>query len=170
MLLIAGVAVAMWVIVLVLGHAAWRRKDDSFRRGLGLAARHCRTIVPRMAMALLMAGFVAELIPGEMIADWLGGESGLTGIVIAMVAGMAIPAGAIVIMPIALALLKVGIGLPQLMAFIAAWSVFAVHRIMVFELPFMGPRFVTLRLISAWPVPLLAALGTGVLVTLLGMG
>ena len=120
MLLIAGVAIAMWVIVLALGHAAWRRKDDSFRRGLKIAARHCRSIVPRMAMALLMAGFVAELIPGELIADWLGGESGLTGILIATGAGMIIPAGAIVIMPIALALLKVGIGMPQLMAFIVA--------------------------------------------------
>ena len=159
--------VVMWIMVLLLGYIARRRGGDENRRALAISGGHFRTLLPRMVMALLMAGFLAELIPEDMVGRWIGGESGLQGIVIAALAGTIVPAGALVIMPIAVALLKVGVGLPQLVAFVSGWAIFAVHRIVTYEAAMMGGRFIALRLIASSPLPVLAGLGTGLLLSLM---
>lgn len=159
-------AIVMWIVVLVLGNLAWRRDGDEIRRALKIATGYFRTLLPRMVMALLMAGFVAELIPEELIGTWIGGESGIQGILIASGAGIFVPAGALVIMPIAVALLKVGVGLPQLVAFVSSWAIFAVHRMVTYEAPMMGGRFIALRLLASCPIPFLAGISAGYLIAL----
>lgn len=158
--------VVMWIAVLVLGQIARRRGGDEIRRALVIAGGHFRTLLPRMVMALLLAGFLAELIPQDVVGRWIGGESGLQGIIIAALAGTVVPAGALVIMPIAVALLKVGVGLPQLVAFVSGWAIFAIHRIVTYEVAMMGGRFVALRLIASAPLPVLAGLSTSFLLSL----
>lgn len=142
-------AALLWCGVLILGWIAWRRDDGELPRGLRLAARHLATMAPRVLVALPMAGFLAELIPADIVGEWLGATSGWKGIMIASAAGMLVPAGGIIAFPLALALLKVGVGLPQLIAFLTSWSVFAIHRVFVFEIPFLGAGFAVLRLASS---------------------
>ncbi len=142
-------AALLWCGVAILGWIAWRRADGELPRGLRLAGRHMITMAPRVLVALPMAGFLAELIPADMVGEWLGAESGWRGIMIASAIGMLVPAGGIIAFPLALAMLKVGVGLPQLIAFLTAWSVFAIHRVFVFEIPFLGPGFAALRLASS---------------------
>jgi hypothetical protein len=43
-----------------------------------------------------------------------------------------------------------------LIAFVTAWSVFAFHRIVMYEIPIMGARFAMLRLLSSLVLPPLA--------------
>ena len=43
-------------------------------------------------------------------------------------------------------------------ALITGWSIFAIHRIVTWEYPVLGWRFVALRLVSALPQPILAGL------------
>jgi hypothetical protein len=45
-----------------------------------------------------------------------------------------------------------------LIAFITAWSVFAFHRIVMYEIPVMGIRFAMLRLLSSLILPPLAGI------------
>lgn len=47
-------------------------------------------------------------------------------------------------------------GFAPLVALMTAWSVLAVHRVLSFELPLMGPRFVSMRLLASLPLPLIA--------------
>jgi hypothetical protein len=72
--------------------------------------------------------------------------------------GAAVPAGGIVAFPIALAIYKVGVGVPQLIAFLTSWAVFAVHRVLAFEIPFLGARFVALRFAASFLLPPLSGL------------
>jgi hypothetical protein len=51
-------------------------------------------------------------------------------------------------------------GLPQLVAFLTAWSVFAFHRVLIYEATLMGWRFVALRLTASLVLPLLAGVLT----------
>ncbi len=162
------VAVVMWVLALGLLLMAARRRDDTLRNGMGVAGGYLLMMLPRVVLALFLAGFVAELLPGELISNWLGKESGFRGILIASVAGIAVPAGGVVAFPLALAMLKIGVGLPQLVAFLTAWEIFAVHRVLAFELPFMGARFVALRVSSSFMLPPVAGMATGALMPLLG--
>jgi hypothetical protein len=43
-----------------------------------------------------------------------------------------------------------------MVALMTAWSVLALHRVLSFELPLMGARFVMLRWIVSLPLPLIA--------------
>jgi hypothetical protein len=43
-------------------------------------------------------------------------------------------------------------------ALITGWSIFAVHRIISWEYPLLGWRFVVLRLVAALPLPIMAGL------------
>jgi hypothetical protein len=60
---------------------------------------------------------------------------------------------------IATAALKSGAGAPQIVAYSIAWALFAVHRLVIFEIPLMPARIVWLRALVSVPLPLLAALG-----------
>jgi uncharacterized membrane protein YraQ (UPF0718 family) len=102
-----------------------------------------------------------------MVSRWLGAESGFTGIVIASVCGIFVPAGGVIAFPLALAMLKVGVGVPQLIAFLTSWEVFAVHRVLAFELPMMGANFVAIRITASFLMPPLAGLAAAGLMTVL---
>jgi uncharacterized membrane protein YraQ (UPF0718 family) len=67
-----------------------------------------------------------------------------------------VPSGPIVSFPLVVVLWKAGAGLPQLVAFLTAWSVFAFHRVLIYESTLMGWRFVALRLVASLVLPVLA--------------
>jgi hypothetical protein len=56
------------------------------------------------------------------------------------------------------------------MALLTAWSVFAFNRILAFEIPLMGPRFVGLRILSSLGLPPLAGILTGLIEAYLWRG
>jgi uncharacterized membrane protein YraQ (UPF0718 family) len=153
-----AVAVAMWLGALALVLTALRRRDGSAKRGFSQSLDYLILMTPRMVVAMFLATFAAELIPGEMVSAWLGAESGFTGILLASVAGIFVPAGGVIAFPLALAMLKVGVGVPQLVAFLTSWEVFAIHRVLAFELPMLGTRFVALRITSSFMLPPVAGL------------
>src|SRR5437016_14581299 len=67
-------------------------------------------MLPKMAAGSLIAAFVTRLLPREVVARVVGGESGLVGILIAMVMGAVLPGGPLTIYPVAGAFLAVGAG------------------------------------------------------------
>lgn len=150
--------VALWCLALALGILVWIRKG---RRGaahafLEAAGRALKTL-PRIVVAVLTAGFAGQLIPGGVVADHIGADSGLAGVLIAILVGGFIPGGPIISFPLAVVLYEAGAGLVQLVALLTAWSVFAMHRVVIYELPMMGWRFSVARLLSSLPLPLIAA-------------
>ena len=161
------IAFIMWTGALALILVAARRRDDTVRQGLSMSGGYFVIMAPRMFFALFMAIFAAELLPRETISSWLGAESGFTGILIASAAGLLVPAGGIVAFPLALAMYKIGAGIPQLTAFLTTWEIFAIHRMIAFEWPLLGTRFIALRVSSSFMLPPLAGLIAAGLVALL---
>ena len=104
-----------------------------------------------------------------MIGHLIGYETGLNGILLATAFGGFTPAGPIVAFPIVVVLLNAGAGFPQVVAFLTAWSVFAFHRVMIYEAPLMGFRFVGVRLLSSLILPPIAGLITWGLLELTGL-
>jgi uncharacterized membrane protein YraQ (UPF0718 family) len=152
--LVAGI----WVAVAVVLAWAWRRRPEKLREVFRQFLRNGRIFVGVVPMALLAAGFLSPLVPGDMVAKWLGDSAGMTGIVIAMLAGWCLPVPPVIFFPIIAVLLKAGAGYPQMTALIVAWNVFALHRTLPMELPLMGRYFVSLRLMSSLALPPLAGL------------
>lgn len=148
----------LWMIVLVLGGIAYLHPQKLHRQGLQIAWNHFVNIFPRIVLALLVSGFLSVLIPADLVAVWLGKESGIKGILIASLLGGITPGGPVISYPIAVILFKTGAGVPALIAFLTAWSVLAFHRMFAFEIPLVGLRFATVRILSSIVFPPLAGI------------
>jgi uncharacterized membrane protein YraQ (UPF0718 family) len=115
-------------------------------------------MLPKMAAGSLIAAFVTRLLPREVVARVVGGESGFTGLLIAMVMGAVLPGGPLTIYPVAGAFLLLGADVGTAVAFITAWNLLGYNRALIWELPFFGPEFVGWRVVIASPLPILAGL------------
>lgn len=135
---------------------AFSRRDGSLRRGINRAIEQSLIIIPRMIFALLAAGFIVKLIPTEIIVNNLGSEAGFRAILIASATGLIVPAGPVVAFALAAAFAVEGASVPALISFLTGWSVFAAHRVLIFEIPMLGLHWVRLRMLSVVPLPLIA--------------
>jgi uncharacterized membrane protein YraQ (UPF0718 family) len=115
-------------------------------------------LMPRMLCALVAAGFIAQLIPKEAIASLLGEDAGLLALPVAAFTGLIIPAGPVIAFAIAAVFAKSGASAAALVTFVTSWSIFAAHRILIYEIPLFGTSFLRFRLLSVAIVPLLAGL------------
>lgn len=162
-------AVFIWVLAIIFGGIVYARGDKRQNEAFAFALGQAIVILPRIIAALLTASVVSTMIPSETIAAYLGRESGLTGILISVAAGAIMPGGPIVVFPVAVLLKAAGAGIPQIIAFITAWSIFAAHRILIYEITMIGWRFTALRLLVCLPAPFIAALLAQQLMILAGM-
>ena len=151
-----GGALVLWAIAFVLALWALRRATASARTALAEAGGRFVEFMPRIALAVMAAGFIGVLTPPEPVARFIGPDSGLTGLLVASVAGGFVPGGPILSFPLVVVLYKAGAGIPQLIAFLTAWSVIALHRILIYEVAFLGWRLAAVRLISSLVLPPLA--------------
>jgi uncharacterized membrane protein YraQ (UPF0718 family) len=106
----------------------------------------------------LIGAFVARLLPRELVARWVGAESGFVGLLIATILGALLPGGPVTIYPVASAFLLVGADVGATIAFITSWTLLGYTRALVWELPFFGLDFVIWRTIVALPLPIIAGL------------
>lgn len=153
-----GISIGLWLVALVLGGIAYARPEKRHRQGLKVAGQNIVLIAPRIVMAIVVAGLFAVILPTELVAEWLGRDSGFKGIVVASLAGGVTPGGPILSFPIVAILFQAGAGAGPLIAYLTAWSVFALHRLFAYELPMMGARFALLRLASSLVLPFLAGI------------
>jgi uncharacterized membrane protein YraQ (UPF0718 family) len=149
----------LWLIALALGLAAASRGRavlrDSAREGVLDSIR----LLPRIMLGVIGAGYIAALLPQELVGRWLGADSGVTGLCIAVIGGAFTPGGPVIGFSIGSAALKGGAGVPQVIAYTTAWALFAVQRLFLWEIPVIPPRLVWLRLLGSLPLPFLAAAG-----------
>jgi uncharacterized membrane protein YraQ (UPF0718 family) len=127
-------------------------------------------MLPKMAAGCLIAAFVTRLLPREVVARVVGAESGLFGLIIAMLMGAALPGGPLTIYPVAGAFLVLGADVGTAITFITAWNLLGYNRALIWELPFFGTEFVGWRILIALPLPLIAGLMARSAVRTLGAG
>jgi len=115
-------------------------------------------MLPKVLAGCLIAAFVTMILPRELVARWVGHESGFGGLLIAATFGFILPGGPITIYPVAGAFLAMGADADAIIAFITCWTLVGYTRALVWELPFFGPHFVIWRLVEAVPLPIIAGL------------
>ncbi len=99
---------------------------------------------------------MTRLFSREKVARWLGGASGLTGLMLATIAGLLTPGGPFTSFPMVYALWIAGADAGALIAFISAWSLLGFNRLIVWELPLLGVEFSLIRYAACLPLPILA--------------
>lgn len=120
-------------------------------------------ILPTMVLAFIAAGMISKVMPREFLARWMGDESGLRGLVVGAVAGSITPGGPFIQFPIVVALLKSGAGVGPLMAYISAWSLLGINRLLVYEIPLLGSKLALCRIMASLVFPIVIGMITRVL-------
>jgi len=114
------------------------------------------TYLPRLIPALILAGMLQVLIPQETVSSYFGRDSGLSAILLASVAGILTPGGPMVSVPLLVVLANSGMALGPLVAYMTSWSLFGMQRIIAWEAPLMGWRFVAIRVLPSLAFPVIA--------------
>jgi uncharacterized membrane protein YraQ (UPF0718 family) len=113
------------------------------------------SVLPNLLAGFLLGGMVQVLLPPDVVAHYIGEESGFRGLVLATLAGILTPGGPYVQFPLVASLWKAGTGVGPLTAYLTAWSLLGFQRILVWEAPILGWRFVIMRTVSALSAPIL---------------
>jgi len=154
-----AIGALLWGIVAVLVATAAVRSASLVETGLREGALDFLRLTPRVAIGVVGSGYVAAVLPPEVLGGLLGPSSGLLGTAIATVAGAFTPGGPVVGFSIAVAALKSGAAAPQVIAYTTAWALFAIQRVASYEVVAMPAKVVWLRVVCSIPVPFLAAFG-----------
>ena len=152
----------LWIILALctlLGLLAYARGgvplvQQGFEGGGRMIVRYALVI----AVSFLAAGFAELLLPQSWMRASFGENAGLRGILLATGLGVITPAGPFVAMPIAAVMVRAGAAAGPVIAFVTAWSLLALHRVVVWEIPILGWRLTALRYGLSLAIPVLAGL------------
>ena len=112
--------------------------------------------LPRIVIALGIAGLVWVLLPRGRLAALVGKESGLRGLTIAAGAGIVTPGGPASAFSLLAVLAGAGADRGALVTYITAWSMLGLQRILVWDVPFMGVEFSATRFAISVPLVIVA--------------
>jgi uncharacterized membrane protein YraQ (UPF0718 family) len=144
--MIAAAAIALVVI--------YAKSPQAATKGLNATTSLMLEITPRMIAAFTLAGLFQAIVPEEVIVRWMGHGSGLKGILIGMTLGGVTPGGPMTHFPVIASLFKMGVGVGPLVAYLTAWSLFGLQRVIMWEIPFLGPKVVAIRIAVSLFFPL----------------
>ena len=149
--------IIMLVAMVALGVVAFLKGKPVLFSGIGSGFKLFLEILPMLFFALILAGLVQVLLPREAISRWVGKESGLKGIFIGCLAGSLIPGGPYTSFPIVAGIVKSGASIGTIVAFITAWSLWALTRLPI-EIGIVGFKMAFVRFVSTLIFPPLAGI------------
>ena len=147
------------VIALVLGVTCVLMKGaevalDAVGDALGLLLM----VLPSLAIGLMIGGMVPQLVSQDRIAKLLGSDSGLRGLVLGALAGAITPGGPFTSFPLVYAIWVAGADAGALVSYLVAWSLIGINRIVIWEMPLLGPEYTALRVLTCLPLPIIGGL------------
>lgn len=149
--------VVMGALAVALLLTGYFRGQGEHITGLRSAGDMMIQILPLLVFAFAAAGMIQVLIPRELMAKWVGAESGFRGLLVGTIAGGLAPGGPYVSLPVAAGLLRAGASIGTMVAFLTGWSLWAIHRLPM-EVGIMGWKFTLIRVASTFFFPPLAGL------------
>jgi uncharacterized membrane protein YraQ (UPF0718 family) len=134
-------------------------------KSLEISGNYGLEMIYILPAVLILMGLVDVWIPEKYVKKYLGKETGLKGILLAILMGT-LPTGPMyVAFPIAAELLKKGAGLRNIIIFLGVWASLKIPQIGV-EIQFLGLKFATLRFIFT----LISVVFTGIIVEFFNKG
>lgn len=141
------------VIMLI---AVFWQAPEAAQKGLNATGALILEITPRMIAAFILAGLFQAIVPEDVIVRWMGHGSGTRGLLIGMSLGSVTPGGPMTHFPVIASLFKMGVGVGPLVAYLTAWSLFGLQRLIMWEIPFLGPKVVAIRVAVSFAFPFVA--------------
>jgi len=148
--------IIMMAAAIIMLIVVYWKAPQAANKGLSATGALILEIIPRMIAAFTLAGLFQAIVPEEIIVKWMGQGSGTRGLLIGMTLGTVTPGGPMTHFPVIASLFKVGVGVGPLVAYLTAWSLFGLQRIIMWEIPFLGAQIVAIRVGVSIFVPFLA--------------
>lgn len=145
------------VLAMILIAIGMQRGQNEHLIGLKSAWTMTYEVLPLLLFAFIVAGMIQVLLPRELLSKWVGTESGLRGILIGTIAGGLTPGGPYVSLPVVAGLIRAGASAGTMVAFLTAWSLWAVTRLPM-EVGILGWKFTAIRFASTFFFPPIAGL------------
>jgi uncharacterized membrane protein YraQ (UPF0718 family) len=146
------------LVVVLLGVAFRQGGVDLAGRGVREGLELFASLLPQLLIGFTLAGLVTVLVPADLVASLIGEGSGVRGLLVATVAGAITPGGPFLQFPLVAALANSGAGTGPMAAYVTAWSLLGLNRVLVWELPVLGAPWVISRLAVSIPVAFLVGL------------
>lgn len=146
----------IYALAVALTAAAYFRDPGAPLIGLKTGLALLWAILPRLVAALILTGMLQVLLSPALIERWLGRSAGHRGIFIGFLAGVLTPGGPMVSFPMMAVFYQSGASLAALVTYMTSWSLFGFQRVIAWELPFMGGRFVLARILPTLALPIVA--------------
>lgn len=144
------VMVAVLVVLLAIAyHRDPHLVFDAAKAGGGLFFK----IFPMLVLAFFVAGLVEVLLPRDLLLGWVGKESGLRGLFVGTVLGAITPGGPFIHFPIVASLFRAGADVGPLVAYVSAWALIGINRVIIYEIPLLGPEITFVRLGCSFMFP-----------------
>lgn len=145
----------MLTLAVVFGAIAYNKGPQlpiqAIKSGSGLLLR----LLPILILAFFVAGLIEVLLPREHLIRWVGEGSGFKGLLIGSCLGAITPGGPYVLFPIVASMFKAGVNIGPLVAYLSAWALIGLNRVIAFEIPLLGFHITATRLICSFAFPIL---------------
>ncbi len=153
-----GRTALIWTLVIVIAAiACWQLKGPSaVEAALHSYVDQILVVLPRMTAALLISGFIQVLVPHALVKRWLGKSAGIKGVFVATGVGALTPGGPMLAFPLVIVLRNAGASPASLITFLTSWATLGFHRVLMWELPLLGPNFAAVRYLASIPLPFVA--------------
>lgn len=115
-------------------------------------------LVPRVAAAQVIAGFVWVLLPRDRMRELMQHTRGRRGLLLAAVAGALTPGGPASAYPFLAILAGSGADRGVLVTYITSWALLGMQRIIMWEIPLLGIDFALLRFLIGASLPVIAGM------------
>ena len=150
---------ALLSIVIILYYVSSQKSASIPLAAAGKAGVLFLDILPKMILGFMIGAVLPEILPQDLVDEWLSARSGWKGILLGWVAGCSIPFGAPwVVYPIVAGLFKGGAGVGPIVTLLTGTAVFGPFRMLVYEIPILGGGFFLVRVLSVIWMPPVAGL------------
>ena len=141
-------------IALVSAVLVWIQKGQTvFWTVLGENLQFGILLLPKIISGVFLASIIPLMLSREKVQQWIGPESGFRGLWAAALAGVAIPGGPSVTLSLAGGLMAAGADLAAGITMVTAWALLSLNRTLIWEMSFLPPHLVLLRVILTFTVP-----------------
>ena len=147
------VLILLIMVATAAGIAFWKGGWPLISSGLKRTGNIFQSVWLRLIFGIILGGMIQVLIPSELIAAWIGPESGLKGLLIGSYIGFFSIGGPHVRMPIIAAVYAAGAGAGPIIALLISMSIISLQMLIVWQIPFFGLRMPLARFVVCLFVP-----------------
>jgi uncharacterized membrane protein YraQ (UPF0718 family) len=145
----------MLTLSVILGGIAYYKSPQLPVQAIKSGGSLLLRLLPVLIVAFFVAGLMEVLLPRELLIRWVGEGSGFKGILIGTCLGAVTPGGPYVLFPIVASMYKAGAHIGPLIAYLSAWALIGLNRVIAFEIPLLGFQITFTRLLCSLIFPII---------------